>query len=138
MVGITGFGAAVSGLRVAQTQLQVSANNVANVRSIAAPSLDSPAQDAAGRNLFVPRQTAIQAQEFGGATASTVPVDPPSVRRVEPDAVDADAEGLVNRPNVSLDQEIVTQIRARAAFEANLATIETADEMAESLLDIRE
>jgi flagellar basal-body rod protein FlgC len=138
MPTINGLNTAVSGLQAAQTQLSVSANNVANVRSVAAEDVRGPAQDDAGRNLFRPGRTALQAQETGGVRAGVEPVRPPSVERYNPDAPDANAEGLVNRPNVSLVQETATQIKAQAAFNANLATVETSDEMTEKLLDVRE
>jgi flagellar basal-body rod protein FlgC len=138
MVAINGLGPAVTGLQSARQQLQVSANNVANLRSVAAETVDGPARDEAGRSLFRPGRTVLEAQETGGVRASVQPVDPPAVPRVEPDAADADAEGLVNRPNVSLVEETATQIKARAQFAANLATVETSDEMTERLLDISE
>lgn len=137
MSTIGGLNTAVSGMRAAQTTLRASADNVANARSVAAPSVDGPAQDDAGRNLFRPSRTTLEAQS-SGVRATVSPVDPPSVQRFAPDATDANDKGFVNRPNVSLAGETVTQVEARAQFSANLATVETADEMTERLLDISE
>ena len=138
MPTVNGLNAAVSGLQAAQKQVNVSANNVANIRSVAAEDVRGPAQDDAGRNLFRAGRTALQAQETGGVRASVEPVRPTSVERFQPDAPDANDEGLVNRPNVSLVQETASQIKAQAAFNANLATVETSDELTEQLLDVSE
>lgn len=135
---IGGLGTAVSGLKAAQTQLNVSADNVANARSVGAEKLEGPARSEDGRNLFRPSRTTLAAQENGGVRAGTAPVQPTSVQRFSPDAADANAEGLVNRPNVSLVQETATQIRAQTQFAANLATVRAADEMAGETLDITE
>lgn len=136
MPSIPGLNTAVSGLQAAQTQLRVSADNVANARSVAAPQADGRATDDSGRPLFRPGRTTLQAQEAGGVRAGVESVRPPSVERFEPDAPDANAQGVVNRPNVSFVRETTTQIAAQAQFDANLATVRTSDEMTESLLDV--
>lgn len=136
MAGIAALNTAVSGLQAARTQLRVSADNVANARSVAAAKVDGPATDDAGRPLFRAGRTTLQAQESGGVRAQAEPVRPTSVQRYQPNAPDANAEGLVNRPNVSYVRETTTQIAAQAQFNANLAALRTGDEMAESLLDV--
>jgi len=131
-------GPALSGLQTAQTRLGVSANNVANQRSVAAESLDGPSRDATGSRLFQPQRVVGESLPGGGVRAQVQPVDPPSVQRFRPEAADADAEGLVNRPNIDLVGERVAQIAAQRAFEANLRNVEAADELAGGLLDITE
>lgn len=131
-------GPALSGLQAAQTRLGVSANNVANQRSVAAESLEGPTRDAAGNRLFQPQRVVAESAPGGGVRAQVQPVDPPSVQQFRPEAADADAEGLVNRPNIDLVGERVTQIQAQRAFEANLRSIEVADALAGDLLDIEE
>ena len=140
-------GSALGGLQAAQNRLNVSANNVANVRSVAAESLDAAreaqnvregqGQDG-GRDLFVPSRAVNESLAGGGVRGGSQPVDPPSVPRFAPDAPDANAQGLANRPNVDLATEAVEQIRAQRAFEANLRSVEAADELAGGLLDITE
>ena len=44
---------------------------------------------------------------------------------------------MVYRPNVNLAEELVNQILAQRAYEANAAAIRTQDEMTDSLLDIK-
>jgi flagellar basal-body rod protein FlgC len=64
-----------------------------------------------------------------------VAVDPPSYQSYEPDDPNADANGEVPRPNVSLEREVVNQIEAVRAYQANVATIKAQDRMLGSLLD---
>jgi len=106
---------AVSGLRAAAKRLEVSASNVANDRSTG----------------YVPRRVQQTAYAAGGTRAESVPVQPPSVPFVDPNDPDAAA----TRPNVSLEEEIVEQMLARRAYEANLRTVEAADRMTRTLLD---
>ena len=136
MVAMPGLNTAVSGLQAAQTQFSVSADNVANARSVAAEKVDGPAMDDSGRPLFRAGRTTLEAQETGGVRARVEPVRPTSVQRYAPDAPDANAQGVVNRPNVSYVRETATQIGAQAQFSANLATVETRDAMTERLLDV--
>ena len=111
---------AVSGLRAASKRLEVSAANTVNAQSV---------DYAPGRVV----QTALAA---GGTRAEAVPISPPSVPVYTPQSPAADADGIVQRPNVSLESEAVEQMLARRSFEANLRTIETADQMTRTVLDI--
>ncbi len=111
---------ALSGLRASGKRLEVSASNVANARS----------ED------YRPGRVVQSAQASGGTRADAVPVTPATVPSYEPQSPAADADGLVQRPNVSLEAETVEQIIAQRSFEANLRTVETADRMNKALLDI--
>ncbi len=53
-----------------------------------------------------------------------------------PQSPGADVDGIIQRPNVSLEVETVEQMLARRAFEANLRTVEAADQMTKAVLDI--
>lgn len=111
---------AVSGLRAAGKRLEVSASNVANARS----------ED------YTPGRVVQAALASGGTRADAVPVTPATVPSYEPTSPAADANGVVQRPNVSLETEAIEQIIAQRSFEANLRTIETAERMSRALLDI--
>ena len=128
---------ALSGVHAAERRFCNSANNVANLRSVAAPSVDGPATDADGRNLFRPARSVDQSAATGGVRSSQLLVDPSSIQEYGPSAADADADGLVNRPNVDLVRETADQIAGQRQLEANLATIRTADELLKSPLDIK-
>lgn len=127
-----GIYSALSGANAATRRFDTSASNVANLESVAAPN----GTDADGNALFRTQRTLDSTTSTGGVRSSQQLADPVSVQRYDPDAPDADGDGLVNRPNVALEREVVDQISAQRQFEANLATIRTADELLESTLDI--
>lgn len=111
---------AVSGLRAAGKRLDVSASNTVNARS----------------ENYTPARVIQSAQPGGGTTASELPVSPPTAPIYDPAHPAADARGIVQRPNVALDSEAVEQMLAQRAFEANLKTVETADRMTRTVLNI--
>jgi flagellar basal-body rod protein FlgC len=122
---------AASGLAAQSRRLAVSADNVANIRSLGLRADGSNA--AAG--AYAPKQTALTSIPGGGVRAAAVAVTPPSYESYEPNDPNADANGLVPRPNVSLETEIVTQIQAVRAYQANIQTIKAEDRMIGDLLD---
>ncbi|MFQ5467519.1 MAG: flagellar basal body rod protein FlgC [Kiloniellaceae bacterium] len=126
------FGTALSGLLAQDKRLEISASNVANLRSTGV-RLDDPRPQP---EAFVPYQVALTSDGAGGVRATAVRVTPPSVPAVEPGAPDADAQGIVARPNVSLEREMVTQIEALRLFQANLKVIETENRKLGALLDL--
>ena len=126
------FDIAVSGLRAQSRRLEISADNVANVLSLGVhpdPALAKP-------EAFTPQRTAFVANAYGGVEAKAVPVTPPAYLSLQPNHPDADADGLVPLPNVSLEREMVNQILALRMFEANVKVIQTQDRMLGALLDI--
>jgi len=125
------FSIAASGLAAQSKRLAVSADNVANIRSLGLKADRSNA--AAG--AYEPKQAVLTSVQGGGVKAEAVPVDPPSYPSYEPNDPNADADGLVPRPNVSLEREVVTQIEAVRAYQANVQTIMAQDRMLGSLLD---
>ena len=127
------FSVPLSGLALQSKRIANSASNVANISSTGVRT-DPPS---AGDEGFVPHRVQATAEAEGGVRASLHATTPPAVLRYEPGAPDADAEGLVSRPNVSLVEETVTQIDAKRAYQANLAVIKTMDEMIGSVLDLK-
>jgi len=122
---------AASGLAAQSKRLAVSADNVANILSLGLKADGSNA--AAG--AYAPKQTALTSIPGGGVKATAVPVTPPSYETYQPNDPNADTNGLVPRPNVSLETEVVTQIQAARAYQANLQTIKAEDQMLGDLLD---
>lgn len=107
-----------SGLGAYAKQIEVSANNVANVNT----------------DGFKKSRTELVALETGGVI--------PVVRKdnsAGPTIVRDRGYGLtpVELSNVDLGEETVVQIIAQRGFEANLQTIKTADNLLGSLLDIK-
>lgn len=111
---------ATSGLRAAGKRLEVSANNTVNARS----------------ENYAPDRVVQTALAGGGTKAETVPVSMAGLGVYHPQSAAADADGIVQRPNVAAESEAVEQTLARRAYEANLRSIETADQMTRSVLDI--
>lgn len=83
-------------------------------------------------------------QELGAAgagpakvTVSKIVPDPRPFRLVyNPGHPDADAQGMVALPNISIHEEMADMIAAARAFEANLAVVKTARTMAAQTLSI--
>ena len=130
---IQGFSISVSGLMAQSKRLAVSADNVANMRSRGVDP-EGPAEQP---GAYQPKRVVDVTAGGGGVRGEVRPIAPASVETYEPSSPDADAEGRVNRPNVNLAEELVTQIQAQRAYEANAAAIRTQDEVTESLLDIK-
>ncbi|MSP50403.1 MAG: flagellar biosynthesis protein FlgG [Alphaproteobacteria bacterium] len=128
---------ALSGAVAAARREEVAASNIANLRSRGAPRNSTDTTAADGTPLFRPGQVAETSTLPGGVRATVVAVDPTSIQQFEPDSPDANAEGVVDRPNVDLAQEQSNQLRAQRAFEANLKVIRTADDLLKAVVDIK-
>jgi flagellar basal-body rod protein FlgC len=130
---IAGFAASLSGLLAQGKRLAVSADNVANMQSRGFRQGGPAEQPGAYR----PKQVQDVTTVGGGVRAQTRPVTPPSVEIYAPSHPDADAQGIAALPNVNLAEELVIQLQAKRAYEANAATLRTQDELTDSLLDIK-
>ena len=126
---------ALSGLVAQQKRLEASAGNTANAHSTGSRRADGTAEP------YQPVRT-VQVSVagpggVGGGTAATyAPVRPAAVPVYDPGSPQADAEGVVSRPNVDPVAETVEQLTARNGFRANLQTVRTATEMMDRLLDL--
>jgi len=100
---------ALSGLTAASTRLDAHAQNVANLQS----------------EGYAPVEVTQEALPQGGTVAT---VSRPSLGEVASDAALAGT--------VDLAKELVGQLTARRAYEANLATLRAADEAERSVLDV--
>jgi flagellar basal-body rod protein FlgC len=109
---------ALSGLGAYAKQVEVSANNVANVNT----------------DEFKKSHTELVSVETGGVL--------PVVRRDDsagPTVLRDSGYGpiLVELSNVDLGEEAVNQILAQRGFEANLHTLRTSDDLLGTILDIK-
>ncbi len=105
---------AQSGLQVASLRLAVSANNVANALT----------------DGFAPSRVEAQEVPSGGVEGAVVkPNDPQFEAQVD--------RAILGASGTDLAQESVNQLLAASMFQANLATVKTADETIGVLLDLR-
>ena len=125
---------AASGMAAATLRLQVSANNVANAYS------SGPLSTSAASGNFPDAYVAERVNQVGlaggGTSASVGFVSPGAVPAFDPTAPYADANGMVDSPNVDLTSEIVQQIVARYSFAANAQVLHSDARMTAALLKI--
>src|SRR3546814_190106 len=130
---LAGISASLSGLMAQSKRLAVSAENIANLRSRGLRQ-DGPAEQP---GAYLPKRVQDVTTAGGGVRAEVRAVTPPAVEVYAPWYPDADAEGVAAIPNVNLAGELVTQIQAQRAYEANAAALRTQDALLDSLLDIK-
>ena len=124
-----------SGMNAAARRLEVSASNIANIRSTGAlPNADGAVPAGAPR-AYVPIMLVQTASADGGTRTAVAAVTPPVTAVSDPQAPFADPNGLVAAPNVDLSSEIVGQMIASYSFAANAQVIKADDRMTRTLLD---
>lgn len=120
----------------ATQRLQVSAQNVANVRS------DGALPDAQGNYApDAPRPyTPLRVDQVdltnGGTRAVVSEVSPGYVAAYDPSAPYANQDGMVAAPNVDLADEAVQQLIASYAYAANARVVTSYNQMVKSLFDV--
>jgi len=130
---------ALSGMTANAVRLRNSASNVANMQTRGAIPSTPPSQAVSGGNgpqVYQAVTTQLSTTASGGVSAGTNPTLPSYLVGYDPQASFANEDGMVALPNVDLAREAVEQIVAQHSYEANIATIRTADEMERSLLDL--
>lgn len=128
---------AASGLSAERKRMEVVANNIANAHSTRAPG------GTAFRRRDVIFAAAMNADDpfapegLRGVEVIGVEEDPSELPRVyNPGHPDADEQGMVTMPNVSIPNEMIDMMTASRAYEANLRVLTTFREMAEQTLSL--
>ena len=98
----------LSGMQAAQTQLDVSAGNIANAQT----------------ENYQRRDVVQSSSPDGGVTTTIATAGAPN-------------GGTKSSVDASLTTDIVTELQSKNAFLANLAVFKTADKMAGTLLDVQ-
>lgn len=125
----------LSGALAAGNRLGISAQNVANARSVGArPGVE-------GQQPYQPQAPAQQAVagpdgQGLGTRVTARPVTPPFLAEFQPDSPNADTGGLVAAPNVDLAGERVEQLGSLRAYQANLAVLRAQGKMEREAMDI--
>lgn len=126
---------AVSGLKAQRARMNIIANNIAN-----AETTRTPEGGAFRRQLVILRGDEIRRgsnPEHLGVRIKRVTHDQSPLRQVyDPQHPDADNNGMVSYPNVSMAVEMVNLISAQRAYEANIAVITSGRQMKQRALDI--
>ena len=114
---ISSLSAGISAISSFSTKMNVTANNVANVNT----------------DGFKKSRTILQEGKTGGVKPVVDQEDTPGpIKQVVEDGEPREVEAS----NVDLAEELTSTIPTQASYNANLKTIQTAEEMLGSLLDI--
>ena len=137
---------ATSAMRSASRVVAAASANIANARSSATPEDVEVGAVSTGRRTgrddgqpgsggYVPVHVVQESLEGGGVRATIGEIAPSHLLVADASDPLADDDGLVGRPNVDIEGELLNVMRARRAYEASLKVIETEDEMTGGLID---
>ena len=129
------FDIASTGMAAQRLRVQLIASNIANSETTRTKE----------GGPYRRKDAVFQSQDLGfsGAlanagvrVASIQTSQEPFLTRYEPGHPDANADGVVNYPNVNPVEEMVNLTEASRAYEANIAVVRSAKAMATSALEI--
>jgi flagellar basal-body rod protein FlgC len=128
-----------SGLDAENVRMQIAANNAANAQTTRGP--DGKTYRRKEVVFAAEMKKALgghqKASDMQGVRVDQIVDDPrPSTRVFRPGHPDADQDGYVSMPNVNPMEEMVNMMSASRAYEANLAAIKNATDMARKALEI--
>ncbi len=132
---LTGIQSTAAALDAEQTRLNIISENIANANTT------HGADGKPYRRQVVVFESALQ-QAMSGQQVPTLRVaaiekDPSPLQMVyEPGNPDANAQGMVAMPNVNIQEEMADLISASRTFEANLAVVRNARDLANQTLTI--
>lgn len=129
-----------SGMAAERMRMEVIANNIANAMTTRGPN-GGPyrRQDVVFETVLRDQMQGASSDRtgFGGVRVVGVEDDPTELRRTrDPGHPDADADGFVLMPNVSLPVEMVNLMTASRGYEANLKVLQTLRQQLEQTLTI--
>ena len=130
---ITGLDQSAGALTAERTRLETISANIANAQTTRGPD-GAPYQ-----RRLVAFESVLDARHPGapGVRVAQVVTDPtPGEQVYQPGHPDADKDGYVAMPNVNLASEMVDLISASHAYEANLAVVQNARQLAMRALSI--
>jgi flagellar basal-body rod protein FlgC len=125
---------AVSALLTQRLRMNLIANNIAN-----AETTRTPEGGAFRRQLLVLQGASLNPHKpgQGGVSVKAILKDPSPLRRIyNPGHPDADAEGYVEYPNVSLPVEMADLVAAQRLYEANLAVLSAGQRIHQRALEL--
>jgi flagellar basal-body rod protein FlgC len=128
-----------SGLEAENVRMQVAANNAANAQTTRGPDGKTFRRKEVvfAAELKHAMNGQHKVSDMKGVRIDQIADDPrPPTRVYRPGHPDADQDGYVNMPNVNPMEEMVNMMSASRAYEANLAAIRNATDMARKALEI--
>ena len=131
---ISGVNVTASALNAEQTRMDVVAENIAN-----AYTTHSPDGGPYKRKMVSFESILDPTSSVGGKTVQVSQIatdNTPGEMIYQPSNPDANKDGMVEMPNVNLSTEMVDLMSSSRAYEANLAVIRNARQMATKALSI--
>jgi flagellar basal-body rod protein FlgC len=117
----------LSGMMAASKKVAVSASNIANADVVGSTDKTS------GNQAYTPLDTKDISTAGGGVKTVTLNRTPAFVPSYEPDSPFADGQGMVNAPNVNLDEELINTKMAENAYKASVTAMKAGLEMQDTL-----
>ncbi len=122
-----------SALVAERLRMDVIASNLANMNS----THNAQGEYEPYHRKILQFETVLDDQLSNGITVRGIEEDQSPLKKVfDPTHPNADEDGYINYPNVSLEREMVDMASAKAAYEANIQTIQTFKSMFNSALGI--
>jgi flagellar basal-body rod protein FlgC len=135
---LSGMDVSATGMRAERLRMEVVASNVANAQSTRSADGGPYRRQQIVFVAVAPESHGSpgpSAGALGGVQVAGIVDDPAPLREVfDPNHPDANENGLVALPNVSLPLEMVDLMTASRAYEINLKAMETFRQMAEQTL----
>jgi len=135
-----------SGLVAQRLRLDVIANNIANAQTTRTKEggpykrqdvVFTPQTNDSTVPAFIAQRTGLPQGADGGVRVAAIVTDnTPGQQVYDPSNPDADKNGYVTYPNVDPVVEMTNMLSATRSYEANLATVDAAKQMALKALDI--
>lgn len=133
---ISGIDVTAGALNAQKTRLDIVAQNIANAQTTRGPDGTPYQRQIVSFEAELVRRTGaslpLQSVRVGSISADRSP----GQQVYNPQHPDAGPDGLVTMPNVNLSFEMVDLITASRAYEANLAVVKNARQMAMKALEI--
>jgi flagellar basal-body rod protein FlgC len=134
---ISGIDITAGALSAQKTRLDIVAQNIANAQTTRTPNGGPYQRQVVSFETQLMRHGLIGGASLQSVKVGTITTDrTPGQQVYNPQHPDASPDGLVTMPNVNLSYEMVDLITASRAYEANLAIVKNARQMAMKTLEI--
>lgn len=134
---LAGIDATASALNAEKLRMDIVAQNIANAHTTRGADGQPYQRQLVSFETVLKAAGAAGHAQMGGVRIGAVKNDPtPGPYVYNPQHPDADEKGMVQMPNVNLAFEMVDLISSTRAYEANLAVVKNAKQMAHKALTI--